>query len=99
MTYQQDPTPPPRPIDGDPLDPAMPMNDPRADRPLKGMNVARGGSPLIGIFGAIAVIALLLLGVFALSDPNSVDPSRSAAQERTLPPSNGTAPDNPAVPK
>ena len=99
MTYQRDPTRPPRPIDGDPLNPAVPMNDPLADRPLEGMNVARGGSPLVGIFGAIAVIALLLLGVFALRGPGPADPARSAAQERTLPPPVSTAPDNIRVPK
>jgi len=40
----------------------------------RSLDVLRSGSPLVGIFGAIAVIALLLLLAFEFRDPSSGAP-------------------------
>jgi len=66
------------------------MDQPLADRSIDG-NVSTG-SPMVGIFGAIAVLALLLLGIFAFRGPSSADPSRTAAQERAMPSPTTTEP-------
>ena len=91
MTYQRDPDRPIQPQrDRDPLDPPLPMDQPLADRSIDG-NVSTG-SPMVGIFGAIAVLALLLLGIFAFRGSSPTDPSRTAAQERAMPSPTTTAP-------
>jgi hypothetical protein len=91
MTYQREPDRPTDPLrDRDPFIPLRPMDQPLADRPIDG-NVS-AGSPMAGIFGAIAVIALLLLGIFAFRAPTATDPARTASQERAMPSPVTTAP-------
>jgi hypothetical protein len=63
------------------------------------MNVAGDGTSMAGILGVIAVLALIVLGIFAFRGPSSTDPARTATQERTMPPPATTAPDSTTVPK
>jgi len=50
----------------------------------RSLDALRSGSPLVGIFGAIAVIALLLLLAFEFRGPNSeAPPAAGSVGERT----------------
>jgi hypothetical protein len=54
----------------------------------RSLGVLRSGSPLVGIFGAIAVMALLLLLAYEFRSPTSETPATAGS----LPPVSGPQP-------
>jgi len=92
MTYQRDLDLPTRPArDRDPRNPADPLAD----------EAARAGdaSRMAPIIGAIAVIALLIIGITFFRNPSPSDPARTAAQERPITPPGPAAPSTTIPPK
>ena len=74
-----------RPLEGGPIDPVMSSDTPLPERPMPRMDNPPG-SPSYGIFGALAVIALLLLAVFSYRGPSVRTAAPTASRERVLPP-------------